>query len=146
MGIGQPGVEGKHRDLDGKGKEEGEEKHCGDGRSVSRIGIDFRRGLIQSREAEGIDSGQNVVVEIQEQNAQQHQYRAGQGVEEELDGRVKFARAAPDADQQVHRNQHSFPEDEEEEEIERHEDAEHAGLQDQEPDVVFLDAVLDGGP
>ena len=85
-------------------------------------------------------------MEIEEQDTQQHQHGAGQRVEEELDRGVKFARAAPDADQQVHRNQHGFPEDEEEEEIKRHEDAEHAGLQNQEPDVVFLDTILDGGP
>ncbi len=86
------------------------------------------------------------MVEVEEQNAQQHQHRAGQGVEEEFDRGVEFARAAPDADQQVHRHQHGFPENKEEEEIERHEDAEHAGLQHQKPDVVFLHAILDRGP
>ena len=85
-------------------------------------------------------------MEVQEQDAQQHQHRAGQGVEKKFDGGVEFARAAPDADQQIHRHEHGFPEDEEEEEIERHENAEHAGLQNQKPDVIFLDAILDGGP
>ncbi len=72
--------------------------------------------------------------------------RAEQRVQEELDGRIKFARAAPDADQQIHRHQHRFPENEEEEKIERHEDAEHSRLQHQKPDVIFFDAVVDGGP
>ncbi len=85
-------------------------------------------------------------MEVQEQDAQQHQHRAEQRVQEELDRRVELARAAPDADQQVHRDQHGFPENEEEEEIERHEDAQHAGLQHQKPDVVFLHAILDRGP
>ena len=69
-----------------------------------------------------------------------------QRVQEELDGGVELARAAPDADQQVHRHEHRFPENEEEEEVERHEHAEHARLQNQKPDVVLLHAVLDGGP
>ncbi len=86
------------------------------------------------------------MVEVQEQNAQQHQHRAGQRVQEELDRGVKLARPAPDADQQIHRHQHRFPENEEEEEIERHEDAEHAGLQHQKPDVVFLHAILNRRP
>ena len=84
--------------------------------------------------------------EVQEEHAQQHEHGAQQGVEEELDGRVKPARAAPDSDQQIHRHQHGFPEDKEQEEVQRHEDAEHAGLQDQEPGIVFLDAILDPRP
>ncbi len=56
-------------------------------------------------------------MEVKEQNAEQHQHRSSQGVEEELDGRVKLARSAPDADQQIHWDQHGFPENEEEEEI-----------------------------
>ncbi len=85
-------------------------------------------------------------MEIQEQDSQQHQHRAKQGVEEELDGRVQLARAAPDANQQIHRYQHGLPEDEEQEHVVGHEDAEHARLQYQEPNVVFLHAVLDGIP
>ena len=110
------------------------------------VGVDVWRGFVERRQAEGEDAGRGVVVEVEEQDAQQHQHRASQRVEEELDGGVEFARAAPDADQQVHGHEHRFPENEEEEEIERHEDAEHARLQDQKPDVVFLDAILDGGP
>ena len=116
----------------------------GVGRPV--VGVDLRRGLVQLRDAEGVDAGDGVVMEVQEQDAEQHQHRTSQRVEEELDGGVELARAAPDADQQVHRDQHRFPEHEEQEEIERHEDAQHAGLQNQKPDVVFLHALLDRGP
>ena len=110
------------------------------------VGIDVRRGFIQRRQAEGVDASRSMMMEVEEQNAQQHQDGAGQGVEEEFDGGVEFARASPDPDQQVHRDEHGFPEHEEEEEIERHKDAEHAGLKKQKPDVVFLDAILDRGP
>ncbi len=107
---------------------------------------DQRGGLVQGLNAEGVLAGLMEIVEVQEQHGKQHQHRAEQRVEEELDGGVKFSRAAPDADQQIHGDQHGFPENEEEEEIERHEDAQHAGLQDQKPDVVFLHPVLDRGP
>ena len=62
-------------------------------------------------------------------DADQHQQRADQGVDEELDRREDAVFRAPDADEQGHRDQHQLPEDVEDEEIERHEDAEHAGLQ-----------------
>ena len=71
------------------------------------------------------------------------QHEPDQRVEEELDGGVLAARAAPDADQEVHRQEHHFPEDVEQEEVERDEDAHHAGLQQQEQDEVALDVLLD---
>ena len=107
---------------------------------------DERRRLVQRLNAEGVLPGLMEVIEIQEQHGKQHQHGADQRVEEELDGGVKFSRAAPDADQQVHGDQHGFPEHKEEEEIERHEDAQHAGLQHQKPDVVFLHPSFDRGP
>ena len=54
--------------------------------------------------------------------------------------------AAPDGDDEVHRHEHGFPEHEEQQEIETHEDAQHADLQEQKERVVFLQAVLNGGP
>jgi hypothetical protein len=59
-----------------------------------------------------------VVVEVQRQDAEQHDHAADEGVEEELDRRVEPAVAAPDADQEVHRHEHDFPEQEEEQEVE----------------------------
>ena len=54
--------------------------------------------------------------------------------------------AAPDADQEVHRHQHHFPEQEEEQEVERHERAEHARLQHEQEDVVLLHTLGDRRP
>src|ERR1700730_5993154 len=107
---------------------------------------DERGRLVQSLNTEGVQSGLMEVVEVEEQNREQHQHGADQGVEEELDGGVKFPRAAPDADQQVHGDQHGFPENEEQEEIQRHEDTQHASLKDQKPNVVLLHPGLDRGP
>src|SRR5437870_8690608 len=101
----------------------------------------MRGGLVERRYAESIGIGQRVMVEVEKQDAKQHQNGAGERVEEKLDGGVELARASPNADQQVHRHEHGFPEDEKEKEIQRHENAEHAGLQHQKPDVVFLHAV-----
>ena len=84
--------------------------------------------------------------EVERQNSQQQQNRSDQRVEEEFDGRVEFPRAAPDADQEVHRHEHDFPEHIKEEEVERDENAEHAGLQHQHEDVILFHAVLDGVP
>src|SRR5687768_18313649 len=45
-----------------------------------------------------------------------------------------------------HRHQHHFPEQEKEQEVERHERAEHARLQDEQEDVVLLHPLRDRGP
>ncbi len=58
----------------------------------------------------------------------------------------KPAVAAPHADQKIHRHQHHFPENIKKEEVERHENAEHACLQHEQQNVVFLGAQLDGAP
>ena len=85
--------------------------------------------LHQLGDFKGVGAELVEVLEVEGQDAEQHQHAAGQGVEEELDGGVELSRAAPDADDEVHRHQHEFPEDVEQEEIERHEYADHARLQ-----------------
>ena len=81
--------------------------------------------------------------EIEHQDRQQHQHAAEQRVEEELDRRVLPTRSAPDADQEVHGEEHHLPEDVEEKEIERHEHAQHARLEQQEEHVVGLHVLRD---
>ena len=129
-----------------KARKKCQEQQDGKGRTIRRIVEDQRRRLVQSLNAEGVLAGLMEVVEVQEQDGKQHQHGTEQRVEEKLDGGVEFSRAAPDADQQVHGDQHGFPENKEQEEIQRHEDAQHAGLQNQKPDVVFLHPVFDRGP
>ena len=51
--------------------------------------------------------------------------------------------ASPYANQEVHRNQRHFPENVEQHEIERHEDAEHPGLKQKEQNVIFLFRVFE---
>ena len=84
--------------------------------------------------------------DAQPQDRQQHQDRAGHGVQEELDGGVDAPRSAPDADQEVHRDEREFPEDVEQEQVLRQEDADHAHFEQQEEDHEILDALLDRCP
>ena len=131
VGIGQPGVEREHRHFDGEAEEEGPEDPL--------LQAERQAGLHQLGDFKSVAAELVVVLEVERQDAQQHQHRAGQRVKEELDGRVEFARAAPHADDEVHGHQHQFPEHIEQEEIERHEYAQHAHLQQQEHGVVFLE-------
>ena len=107
---------------------------------------DVRRGFVQCLNAEGVSARLAIIVKVEEQHREQHQHRAEQRIKEKLDRGIKLARAAPDADQQIHRNQHRFPENEEQKEIQRHEDAQHTGLENQKPNVIFLHPVLDRLP
>ena len=79
-----------------------------------------------------------IAVEIKHQHGDQHQHTAEQRVEKELDGRILFARSAPNADQEIHRQQHHFPEHVEQEEIQRDENAQHARHEQQEKNAVAL--------
>ena len=97
-------------------------------------------------DVERVDARERVVVEVERQDAEQHHDAADQRVEEELDRRVEPVGAAPDADEEVHRHQHHFPEQEEQQEVQRHERAEHPGLQHEQEDVVLLHPLGDRRP
>ena len=132
MRVGQPGVDGPHRDLHGEGGEEGEEQpelHAG--------------GELRLHQ-DGEVGGAGAVPDGQE--GQQHQDGAGERVEEELEARIDAARAAPDADDQEHRDQHALEEHVEDDEVLGGEHAHHHRFQHQEGDHVFADADGDGFP
>ncbi len=96
-------------------------------------------GVLDHRGADEIAD----VGEVKRQQRDQDEDAAEQGVEEELDGGVLAARAAPDADQEVHGQEHDFPEDVEQEEIQRQERAQHAGFQKQKQHAVAADETVD---
>ena len=52
---------------------------------------------------------------------------------------------APDPDDEVHRDEHGLPHHVEQEEVERHEDAEHAGREHEQQRVVRARLAADGG-
>ncbi len=134
--VGQPGVEREHGNFDCEGEEEAPEEPFLELQREKRV----TELPDTSLDAEGVCS------EVNRQDREQHQHRTSQRIEEKFDGRVEAAFAAPDSDEEVHRDEHHFPENVKEDEIERHENAEHAGLEEQQQDVVFLFAFLNCGP
>ena len=99
--------------------------------------------VIELEEVEGVLAGGGAVMEIQDQDGDQHQDAPHHGVDEELDRRVDPAlRVSPDPDQEVHGDEHHFPEDVEEEKVQRAEDPDHPGLQKEDADHEFFDLVL----
>ena len=129
---GQPGVNRPHRHLD---RERGEE--CEPGPGLQRA----REGVMQQRRDVG-----RAGLPVHRHDGEQHQHRAGEGVEEELEARVDPARPAPHADDQEHRDQAAFEEQIEQHQIERAEGADHQRLEHQEGDHVGLHPALDRGP
>ena len=102
-------------------------------RSMSRVGDlvgepDHREGLAAGDEEQG-------------EEADDHQRRPEQRVEEELDRRVLPVRAAPDADHEVHREQDELEEDEEEDQVLGDEGPEHPGVEHQGQDEEGLRVV-----
>ncbi len=81
--------------------------------------------------------------EVQGEDRHQDEDGAEQRVEQELDRRVLPVLAAPDGDQEVHRQEHDLEEDVEEDQVERQEHAHHAGQEQQEQGVIAADFLLD---
>jgi hypothetical protein len=69
---------------------------------------------------------------------QQQAQRASHGVQDELERGVIAVLTAPLADQEVHWHQANFPKDKEQQQVERHKDAQHARFQQQEQDHIRL--------
>ena len=78
--------------------------------------------------------------EVQRQDGDQHQQPAELREEEKLHGGVHAALVAPDGDQEVHRDQHQFPGEVEQEQIDRQEHAGDAGQDPQQVEVEEADA------
>jgi hypothetical protein len=128
-------VEREHRHLDGERHREREEQEA----------LGLRREGAEQRLVE-IEAPRAVRLVGDDQDRDQHEQRAGHGEDEELHRGVDPALSAPDADQEIHRDQHRLPEHVEQEEIERREGAEHAGLEQAHRDHELADAGLDRCP
>src|SRR5262245_3821805 len=146
MRVGQPGVEGEHGYFDGKAEKEGEKYQilC---RETDKDRLRWHLQVMHQLDDIKGELASPVVriaiEEVQRQNPQEHEHRAKQGVQEELDGRIQAPPMAPDANEEVHRHQHDFPKDVEQEEVQRHEHAQHAGLQKQQTGIVGFLVLLD---
>ena len=82
------------------------------------------------------------VYEIEAQDCQQHKKAAGLGEDEELDCCIDPVLMAPYPDEEVHRHQHQFPEEVEEDQIQGQEDTnnpsqDHHEIEMKEPDAIL---------
>ncbi len=139
MGVWQPGVQGKHRNLDGEAEGKGQEQP----------GLQFRRKrqLIKIGDAETVDvrTGLDGLV-IDENDRYQHQQRADRRVDKELDRSVNAPATTPDTDHEIHGDQHQFPEDVEEEQVKGNEGTQHGGFKQQGQGHEAFDVLLHGIP
>src|SRR6266498_127577 len=102
MSVWKPGVHRPHGKLHGERSEEGE----------PQPGLHLRR---EAMGEEHRDVG-GASLPIDRHYGEQHQQRAGERVEEELEARIDATLAAPYSDDEEHRDQPAL-----EEEIEQHE-------------------------
>ena len=133
--VGQPRVQREHRQLHGEGDEDEAEDHPAAAAAPSLIVLCWQLHHVERVHRFG--------AEPHDEEADEHERRAGDRVQHELHRRVLFAAAAPDGDEHVHREQLDLPEEEEHDQVERREDAEHARLEGEQPDEVLLRAQLD---
>ena len=132
MGIGQPGVDRPHRQFHRERSEESEKQ------PFLQAGIEMR--LEQHGNVGRAGDAPH------RHDGEQHQKRAQQRVKEKLEGCIDAVLAAPDADDQEHRDEAAFEEQIEEQKIERAEHADHQRLEHQKGDHIFLHPHLDRFP
>jgi hypothetical protein len=120
-------VQRPHRHLDGEADAHGRE---GDGaEGAAEAG---GAHALQGEHVEGAPGGVRAALEPERQEAEQHDHRADQRVEDELERGVVAPGAAPHRDQEVHRDEDQLPEHEEQDQVQRAEGAVHAGLEHQQ--------------
>ncbi len=130
MRIRQPGVDREHGDLYGKGEgKRGEQP-------VLRAHGDM--GIVELEYIKSVRARCLVELKVEGEYGKQHEHAAGHGKEEELYGRVYPFRASPDADQQVHGDEHQLPEYVEKDKVEGTERSDHRCFEKEEGDVILL--------
>ena len=121
MGVRQPGMKREERHLDRKGKREGEKEPA--------LLFEGKLQRVDPQQVEGQHLGFLRVARGQINDRDEHQEAARHRVDDELERGVDAPRAAPYADEKIHRHQHDFPKNVEKKKIQRDKGAEHAGLQ-----------------
>jgi len=130
-------VYGPHRHLDRERQEEGDED----------------QDLLIEPERQTVEIGDQVCalpclarLQVQVDERDEHEHRAQERVEKELDRRIHAARSAPHADDDEHRDEHRFPKDVEEQCVERREHADHEPFKDEEGREILCWPVLNRIP
>ena len=114
MSIRQPGMQRHHGQLHREGDKE--TKHD------PKLGAGTQLRAQQFRIFEGVNARRLVVDKVECQDGDQHQQSAALRKQEKLDGRVDAPLMAPDDNEEIHRDQHEFPGEIEQEQVDRQED------------------------
>src|SRR5438270_811853 len=125
-------------------QEEGEEEiHLFEAGESNGTGL---KHLLNDGKIEGAARSDRRAEIVQPDDADQHEDGAGHGVEHEFDGGVDAALMSPDADEEVHGDEHDFPEEEKEKEVERKKNADDADFEHQQHDEKFFEAMMNAVP
>src|SRR5215813_406734 len=103
-----------------------------------RVGAEM---LSRSRQLSQVKG--KISIDIENQHGDQHQYAAKHSVQKEFDCRIFTPRSAPDANEEVHGQQHQFPKDIEEKKIHGTEDAHHGRIEEKEQREIALYRAFD---
>src|ERR1700691_825414 len=139
VSVGEPGVQGKKRDLDRERAEE-----CQEQEHFLLRGQRGEPAVLQ--ELLNLWQVEGAAQVVEPDDADEHEDRASHRIQDKFDGGVDAALMSPDTDQEGHGDQHDLPEQEEEEEVEGKEDADNADLEQQQHDEEFFYAVIDTLP
>ena len=138
MRVRQPGVQREQRNLDRERQEERAEEQ--------QLGARREGELSRLHQAQDVRQVERAGLAIEPQDGDQHQDRAEHRVQNEFHGGVDAALVAPHADHEIHGDQRQFPEDEEQEEVERNENADHGRLDHQQRDEEAFHIFTDRFP
>src|SRR5579859_1135789 len=138
VSVGEPGVQREKRHLDGKRQEKsGKKKLLGTQRENH---LAAHEHVLDLRQIEG------AAQLVEPDHGHEHQNRAQHRVQNEFDRGINAPFVAPDSDQEVHRDQHHFPEKEKFEQIERNKNADDAGFEYEQADEKAAHPLLDRFP
>src|SRR5712692_1034750 len=102
-----------------------------------RVGTEVLGRRCQLGHVKGI-----INLEIEDQHGDQHEHAAEHGVQKEFDCGILTSRSTPDADEEVHGQQHQFPKDVKEEKIHGAEDADHSSIEEKEQREIAFHCAL----
>jgi len=116
-------VERRQRRLDNKSE--------GDPPKDQRRSKTRGREWLSPNELDHVERAGITRVEIYAENAQEESQGTDQGVDEELEGRSVGVTVPPNGDEEIHPNQGQIKKDEEQDEVERQEQAERGTLEEE---------------
>ncbi len=131
-------MEGEHRHFYGKSQRKGEKE--------PDLNAWIQRQVVKIEKVERIHAGRLVIGRVEVKDGHQHQQAAHHGEQDKFDRGIDLAVSSPDTDQEVHRDQHGFPEHVKEEQVERDKHADDPCLEHQHEDQVFLGSLFDVCP